>query len=47
MGTESWRCPNSRKKSSVELLLRLNGLDVAVVLAESRGVDILSQHRCD
>ena len=45
MGTENWRCPNSRKKSSVESLLRLNRLDWAVVLAEHYGVDILSQHR--
>lgn len=45
MGTENWRYPNSRKKSSLELLLRLNRSDWAVVLAESYGVDILSQHR--
>lgn len=44
MGIENWRCPNSRKKSSIESLLRLNRLDWAAVLAEGYGVDILSQH---
>lgn len=47
MGTEHCGYPNSRRKSSSGLLLRLNRLDWADVLAESYGVDILSRHRSD
>lgn len=46
-GTENWRCPNSRKKSSVALLLRVSGSDMAVMLAERGGEGILSQRHCD
>lgn len=46
-GAVTRRYPNSRTKSNVELLSRLNRLDWAVVSARRYGVDIVSQRHGD
>ena len=47
MGAVTPCYPNSRTKSNMELMLRLNRPDWAVVLAQRYRVDILSQRRSD